>query len=85
MFDEEHFKPAAIVRGGIPTYFLATGLFYSAALSGISFLPPETAQIVYPFRLISICEKISLKKFHLPRPIRSAIRTDIAQMERSSM
>ncbi len=31
-FDEGQFKPQAIVRGGIPTYFVAKGLFCSSAL-----------------------------------------------------
>jgi len=32
MFDEGHFKPFAFVQGGIPTYFIAKGLFCSSAL-----------------------------------------------------
>jgi hypothetical protein len=31
-FDEGAFKPHALLRGGIPTYFLAKGLFCSSAL-----------------------------------------------------
>jgi hypothetical protein len=31
-FDEGHFKPGELFRGGIPTYFLAKGLFCSSAL-----------------------------------------------------
>jgi hypothetical protein len=32
IFDEGKFKPHQIVEGGIPTYFLAKGLFCSSAL-----------------------------------------------------
>ena len=32
MFDEGQFKPLAFVKGGIPTYFIAKGLFCSSAL-----------------------------------------------------
>jgi hypothetical protein len=31
-FDEGVFKPAGLLRGGIPTYFLAKGIFCSSAL-----------------------------------------------------
>ncbi len=31
-FDEGNFNPAGLLRGGIPTYFLAKGLFCSSAL-----------------------------------------------------
>jgi hypothetical protein len=31
-FDEWRFKPSAIFGGGIPTYFVAKGLFCSSAL-----------------------------------------------------
>ena len=31
-FDEWHFKPSGIFAGGIPTYFVAKGLFCSSAL-----------------------------------------------------
>jgi len=31
-FDEGRFKPFAFVQGGIPTYFIAKGLFCSSAL-----------------------------------------------------
>jgi hypothetical protein len=32
IFDEGHFKPEGVLKGGIPTYFLAKGLFCSSAL-----------------------------------------------------
>jgi len=32
VFDEGQFKPSGLVKGGIPTYFLAKGLFCSSAL-----------------------------------------------------
>ena len=32
VFDEGNFKPAAALKGGIPMYFLAKGLFCSSAL-----------------------------------------------------
>ncbi len=32
LFDDGHFQPQGILGGGIPTYFLAKGLFCSAAL-----------------------------------------------------
>jgi len=32
LFDEWHFKPSAVFGGGIPTYFVAKGLFCSSAL-----------------------------------------------------
>jgi hypothetical protein len=31
-FDDGNFKPLGILKGGIPTYFLAKGLFCSSAL-----------------------------------------------------
>ncbi len=31
-FDEGRFRPAGIIKGGIPTYFLAKGLFCSSGL-----------------------------------------------------
>ncbi len=31
-FDDGNFKPLGVLKGGIPTYFLAKGLFCSSAL-----------------------------------------------------
>jgi len=31
-FDGGHFKPSEVLKGGIPTYFVAKGLFCSSAL-----------------------------------------------------
>ena len=32
IFDDGNFKPEGLLKGGIPTYFLAKGLFCSSAL-----------------------------------------------------